>query len=171
MKPTGSRQDTPRAYQKSGHYTLKRAVLVLGSRALPAGNTTLGREHARRNPALLDAFDIADHYQRGVSLPAGRFMQPNEAPAPADPTPASPWAAEGHFSRMLRELAHEFNYDLRDRQQRLEAIKPPRATLSDAQSAIWVDAPGPNAAEPERPIRDGRSRRSGSTATIAALQF
>jgi len=44
MNPASSRPKRRRSYRKSGIYTLKRAVLVLGSRALPAGNTTLGRE-------------------------------------------------------------------------------------------------------------------------------
>ena len=36
-------QHSPRSYQKSGFYTLKRAVQTLGSRTLPSSRTALGR--------------------------------------------------------------------------------------------------------------------------------
>lgn len=55
VKPASLRPDRRRPYQKSGLYTLKRAVLVLGSRALPAGNTALGRElRAWRSSLIAD---------------------------------------------------------------------------------------------------------------------
>jgi hypothetical protein len=41
--PAESRHDRPRSYQKSGVYTLKRAVRDLVSRALPSSRTALGR--------------------------------------------------------------------------------------------------------------------------------
>jgi len=41
--PRTPRQDRSRPYTKSGVHTLKRAVLTLGSRALPSKSTALGR--------------------------------------------------------------------------------------------------------------------------------
>jgi hypothetical protein len=42
--PASSRPKRRRSYHKSGAYTLKKAVQVLGSRALPTKRTALGRE-------------------------------------------------------------------------------------------------------------------------------
>src|SRR5262249_3890756 len=69
MKPPRSRPEGPRPYHKSGLYTLKRAVLVLGSRALPAGNTTLGRElRAWRDSLISDLGgpDVVSTQQRAI---------------------------------------------------------------------------------------------------------
>ena len=44
MTPASSPARRRRSYQKSGAYTLKKAVQVLGSRALPTKRTALGRE-------------------------------------------------------------------------------------------------------------------------------
>ncbi len=41
--PTRARQNGRRPYTQSGIHTLKRAIPVLGARALPPGNTALGR--------------------------------------------------------------------------------------------------------------------------------
>jgi hypothetical protein len=55
MAPPSLRQNGRRPYLRSGIYTLKRAVQALGSRALPPGNTTLGRElRAWRNSLVAD---------------------------------------------------------------------------------------------------------------------
>ena len=43
MNPVASRRERRRSYQKSGVYTLKRAVQTLGKRALPSRSTALGR--------------------------------------------------------------------------------------------------------------------------------
>src|SRR5262245_34936314 len=44
MTPAGSRRHPHRSYLRSGLYTLRKAVAVLGSRALPSSRTALGRE-------------------------------------------------------------------------------------------------------------------------------
>lgn len=44
MNPAGSRPKRRRSYRKSGIYTLRKAVQVLGSPALPTKRTALGRE-------------------------------------------------------------------------------------------------------------------------------
>ena len=44
MTPASSPTKHRRSYRKSGAYTLKKAVQVLGSRALPTKRTALGRE-------------------------------------------------------------------------------------------------------------------------------
>lgn len=55
MKPVKTQEEERRPNLKHGLYTMKRALRVLGSRGLPAGNTALGRElRAWRQSLLAD---------------------------------------------------------------------------------------------------------------------
>jgi hypothetical protein len=55
LKPPRSPTDRPRPYHKSGLYTLKKAVMTLGSRALPPKSTALGRAlHDLRASLIVD---------------------------------------------------------------------------------------------------------------------
>jgi hypothetical protein len=55
LKPPRSPIDRPRSYQKSGIHTLKKAVVTLGSRALPPKSTALGRAlHDWRDSLIAD---------------------------------------------------------------------------------------------------------------------
>jgi hypothetical protein len=47
-------QRSPRSYQKSGLYTLKRAVQTLGSRTLPSSRTALGRALREWRSSLIE---------------------------------------------------------------------------------------------------------------------
>lgn len=55
-----SRQEARRPYQRSGLYTLKRAVLTLGTRALPSSRTALGRALRDWRAALVADLGGAD---------------------------------------------------------------------------------------------------------------
>jgi hypothetical protein len=60
--------------------------------------------------------------RRPAVEPRATFMAPNEPPAPADATPASPFAAAGEFERALRRFAKELGFDLKSYQGRQAAI-------------------------------------------------
>jgi len=53
MMPARTLKERPRPYTKSGLYTLKRAVAVLGSRALPSKRSALGRALGEWRASLL----------------------------------------------------------------------------------------------------------------------
>jgi len=55
VMPRTSAQDRPRPYVRTGFYTLRKAVVTLGSRALPPKSTALGRAlHEWREALILD---------------------------------------------------------------------------------------------------------------------
>jgi hypothetical protein len=106
----------------------RRAVVVAKDMNLNLDNRSdralVFTEVDRRWPDVMDLLMNASRRKDGLQpLPARTtFMAPNEPAAPGTPTPGSPWAREGEFNLRLKHLAKEEGLDLRDRQQRLEAI-------------------------------------------------
>jgi hypothetical protein len=152
VNPTSSPPKRRRGYQKSGIYTLKRAVAALGSRALPSTWTALGRAlHEWRSSLVSDlgGEDAVSTQQRALVDLAVRtklLVDSVDAYVLAMPSPVNRQRRSLHpVVRERQALVNQLQSLLRD--LGLERRARPVADLATYLSARTAQASSPR--EPE----------------------
>ena len=159
MNGPGTRQEGRRSYQRSGVYTLKKAVRTLGSRALPAKSTALGRAlHEWRTSLIFDlgGEDVVSTQQLALVELAVRtklLVDSVDAYVLAMPSPVNRQkralfavvkerqALVGQLQSLLRDLGLErkardvqdLDSYLRERAERAAAAEPPEEPPPDPE--------------------------------------